>query len=84
MGKIKNFCPFFLVFMRAPANAPKLRFTNHDFPCYSRIVLLKRLFSVARMHSKIFIIIKFSNHRRFIKTKNYLGIPNKEIAEFCN
>lgn len=35
MGKIKKVLPIFLVFMLASANAPKLRFTNHDFSCYS-------------------------------------------------
>lgn len=51
MGKIKKFCPFFLVFMRAPANVPKLHFTNFNKPWYSQLVVENRCSGVVRSQS---------------------------------
>ena len=52
MGKIKKFCPFFLVFMRAPANVPNLRFTKSIEPWYSQLVVENRCSGVVRSQSK--------------------------------
>ncbi len=52
MGKIKKVLPIFLVFMRASANAPKLRFTKSIQPWYSQLVVENRCSGVVRSQSK--------------------------------
>ena len=51
-AKQKKFCPFFLVFMRAPANVPNLRFTKSIQPWYSQLVVENRCSGVVRSQSK--------------------------------
>ena len=80
MGKIKKFCPFFLVFMRAPANVPNLRFTKSIQPWYSQLVVENRCSGVVRSQSKS------NNHNVFqlFVLRISMELPNKEFAEFVN